>query len=87
MESESRVVSELCCMKPSLHMMSVPNSLSADVKFVLRWQGATVVDKAVTIAPADESERLATSVDNVSLDSTSTDKPSVCSSQIILCSR
>lgn len=42
----------------------------------LLLSGATVVDKAVTIAPADESERLATSVDNVSLDSTSTDKPS-----------
>ena len=39
-----------------------------DVKGFLHWQGATVVDQAVTIAPADESERLARSVETVSLD-------------------
>lgn len=36
-----------------------------------------MVDQAVTIAPADESERLARSVDTISLDSTSAE-PTVC---------
>lgn len=40
-------------------------------------QGATVVDQAVTIAPADESERLARSVETVSLDA-NTSEPTVC---------
>lgn len=34
----------------------------------LHPQGATVVDQAVTITPADESERLARSGDTISLD-------------------
>lgn len=40
------------------------------------WQGATVVDQAVTIAPADESEKLARDVEQVSLDAT-TAEPTV----------
>ena len=35
------------------------------------------MDQAVTIAPADESERLARSVDNVSLHDPSTAEPAV----------
>jgi hypothetical protein len=42
----------------------------------LLLSGATVVDQAVTIAPADESERLARSVETVSLDTNTTEPTS-----------